>query len=269
MSLYIKKGRTMNHNNSPIVIVHGAWTGAWSWQKVVSLLQAEGYSVSVPTLSGLGERSHLADRDIDLDTHIADIVNEILWKDLKNVTLVCHSYGGFVATGAIEKLQDRIASIVFLDAFIPEDKTSFSNLNPNWNEKGPLVRVPKLERVQEKATPQPIRTMTQKIRHTGAYQKVPKKTFIVATGWEGPFAEIAAKLANDPTWQLREISSGHDAPLENPKDLARLIMEATDNGTAKHGLKSSGTSSNVKTGNVPEEQKMKREDASWDNQGPG
>src|SRR6476620_7093518 len=109
---------------SPIVLVHGAWHGGWCWQRVVDRLTAKGRTVFAPTLSGVGERSHLASETITLQTHIDDIVNEMKWKDLDRVVLVGHSYGGMVITGVAERMHDRIAAIAYLDAFIPADGQS-------------------------------------------------------------------------------------------------------------------------------------------------
>lgn len=92
------------------MIVHGAWTGSWSWQRVIDRLAAKGHRVFAPALSGLGERSHLARSGINLTTHIDDIANEIRWKDLDQLLLVGHSYGGFVISGVAEQLLERVDS---------------------------------------------------------------------------------------------------------------------------------------------------------------
>src|SRR5438067_11875808 len=103
------------------VLVHGAWHGGWCWRRVSDLLEKQGHKAFAPTLTGLGERSHLMSKDINLDTHIADVVNLIKWEDLRDICLVVHSYGGWPGSGAIEHTLDRISSIVWLDAFKPED----------------------------------------------------------------------------------------------------------------------------------------------------
>jgi pimeloyl-ACP methyl ester carboxylesterase len=103
------------------VLVHGAWHGGWCWRRVSDMLQEKGHKVLAPTLTGLGERSHLMSKDIVLDTHIADIVNVIQWEDLADICLVAHSYGGWPVSGAIEQVLDRISSVIYLDAFVPED----------------------------------------------------------------------------------------------------------------------------------------------------
>src|SRR5262245_41142144 len=103
------------------VLVHGAWHGAWCWRRVADLLTRDGHRVFAPTLTGLGERSHLADAGIDLSTHVSDVVNVLKWERLSDVALVGHSYGGFVISGVAERMQGAIASMVFVDAFVPEN----------------------------------------------------------------------------------------------------------------------------------------------------
>ena len=103
------------------VLVHGAWHGGWCWRRVAELLTARGHRVFTPTLTGLGERSHLLSAAVNLDTHIADIVNVIKWEGLEQVVLCGHSYGGIIVSGVVEEVFPAISSIVFLDAFVPED----------------------------------------------------------------------------------------------------------------------------------------------------
>ena len=103
------------------VLVHGAWHGGWCWTRVQGRLEAAGHRVFAPTLTGLGERSHLLDTRPDLSTHIQDLVNVVLWEDLHEITLVAHSYGSWVASGALEQIHDRVRAVVFIDCYLPED----------------------------------------------------------------------------------------------------------------------------------------------------
>jgi len=105
------------------VLVHGAWHGGWCWRRVADRLRHDGHAVFAPTLTGLGERSHLLRPGIDLATHVADIVNVMQWERLSDVVLCGHSYGGFVISGVAEATPALIRSIVFLDAFLPEKAT--------------------------------------------------------------------------------------------------------------------------------------------------
>lgn len=220
------------------VVAHGAWTGGWSWQRVVDRLQAHGHRMLVPTLTGLCERSHLAGPDVNLDTHIADIVNEIIWKDLRGIVLVGHSYGGIVAMGVAEQVADRIAAFVFVEALVPANGQSFADLAPGWELEGVLTEAPpsspgeyrsEADRlwVDSKATPQPTATITQKLRITGAFQRIANKTFIVAK--DGGFEQTANQFRSDPTWTVREIASGHDVPIDAPDDLAAMLEDAMPN----------------------------------------
>jgi pimeloyl-ACP methyl ester carboxylesterase len=112
------------------VLVHGAWGGGWDWRAVDSLLSSRGNRVVRVTLTGQGERVHLASSTIGLPTHIADVVNTILWENLHDVVLVGHSYGGMVVTGVVDQIPDRIHRVVYVDAFVPESgETALSLLD--------------------------------------------------------------------------------------------------------------------------------------------
>lgn len=111
-----------------IVLVHGAWGGGWDWRGVERGLRARGHEVWRPTLTGLGERVHLSRPDLGLSVHVEDVVNTLVWEDLHDVILVGHSYGGFVISGAAERVPERIRRLVYLDAFLPEDGDSVASL---------------------------------------------------------------------------------------------------------------------------------------------
>jgi pimeloyl-ACP methyl ester carboxylesterase len=179
------------------VLVHGAWHGGWCWRRVSDSLQSKGHKVFAPTLTGLGERSHLMSKDIVLDTHVADVVNVIKWEGLTDICLVAHSYGGFPVSGAIEQIADRVASVVYLDAFMPEDGQKSIDVASEFSRKGTLEAIakgeisrpaPKAETfhvnekdrawVDSKLTPQPVGVALQPIKLTGAREKVAKKTYI-------------------------------------------------------------------------------------------
>ena len=106
---------------SAIVIVHGAFGGGWEWREVAALLRARGHDVYTPTLTGFGERVHLATAETSLETHIQDITNLLRYEDLYRVTLACQSYGGMIATGVADRVPERLTHLVYLDALVPED----------------------------------------------------------------------------------------------------------------------------------------------------
>jgi len=112
------------------VVAHGAWSAGWGWKKMHPLLQARGHTLITPSYTGLGERSHLANATIDLDTHIADILGVLKFEDLNGVNLIGHSYGGMVATGVADRARARIARLIFIDAFAPNDGDSVMSILP-------------------------------------------------------------------------------------------------------------------------------------------
>src|ERR1700712_3953074 len=107
------------------LVCHGAWSAGWAWKKVHPLMATAGHRLVTPTYTGLGERAHLANPSIDLETHIQDILNVIQYQDLRDIVLVGHSYGGMVATG----VADRVTQLIYIDAFVPDDGQSLLDLN--------------------------------------------------------------------------------------------------------------------------------------------
>ena len=110
-----------NMNSRAFVLVHGTNVGGWCWRRVEDRLRHQGHRVFSPPLTGCGERSHLLTADIDLDTHITDVINVIRWEELTDVVLCGHSSGGWVISGVVEKIPELIHSIVYLDAFLPKN----------------------------------------------------------------------------------------------------------------------------------------------------
>jgi pimeloyl-ACP methyl ester carboxylesterase len=112
------------------LVAHGAWTAGWGWKKVHPLMRAAGHRLVTPTLTGLGERIHLASPDVGLETHIQDILGVLHYEDLRDVVLIGHSYGGMVATGTADRARDRVSQLIYLDAFVPQDGQSLLDLQP-------------------------------------------------------------------------------------------------------------------------------------------
>ena len=114
---------------STFLVCHGAWSAGWAWKKMHPLMAAAGHRLVTPTQTGIGERAHLANPSIDLETHIQDILNVIRYEDLRDIVLIGHSYGGMVATGVADRARDRITQLIYLDAFVPDDGQSLLDLN--------------------------------------------------------------------------------------------------------------------------------------------
>ncbi len=111
------------------LVCHGAWSAGWAWKKMHPLMAAAGHRLVTPTYTGLGERAHLANPSIDLETHIEDMLNVIKYEDLRDIVLVGHSYGGMVATGVADRARDRVTQLIYIDAFVPGDGQSLFDLN--------------------------------------------------------------------------------------------------------------------------------------------
>jgi pimeloyl-ACP methyl ester carboxylesterase len=229
------------------VLIHGAWVGGWYWRRVSDLLEKKGHKVFSPTLTGLGERSHLLGKDINLDTHVTDIVNVIKWEDLGDICYVAHSYGGFPASGALDQIVGQVSSIVWVDAFKPNDGEKLIDLVPDARrqailsafEKGePGLRAPKAEvflvnendraLADAKTTPHPTATFVQAIKLSGERDKIAKKTYIRATRFQNPgFDKALADCKADKSWTVVETNiPGHVIMLDAPEWLADQLLGA-------------------------------------------
>jgi pimeloyl-ACP methyl ester carboxylesterase len=233
---------------SSFVLVHGSWHGSWCWKRVRSALQAQGHEVFTPTLTGLADRSHLLSREVNLDTHIQDVVNLIRWEELSDIVLCGHSYGGCVVSGVADRMPGQIRALVFLDAFVLEDgennmqhlteeqSTQFregvTSLGDGWKVP-PVpaaafhVNVADREWVDRQCTMQPLGTMKQPLALSGGIERIDNVTFILATGYSpgSPFPPFYEK-AKRKGWHTRTVPCGHDVMLDLPGELTSLLLEA-------------------------------------------
>ena len=122
-----------------VVLVPGGWSGGWAFASIARELRARGHEVFTPTLTGLGERSHLMCAHPNLDTHIDDVANVLLFERLSGVILCAHSYAGMVISGVADRLPERIAALVYADAFVPEDGQSWWDLAGDYSANSPLT----------------------------------------------------------------------------------------------------------------------------------
>jgi pimeloyl-ACP methyl ester carboxylesterase len=216
------------------VLVHGAWHGGWCWRRVADRLTAKGHYVAAPTLSGVGERSHLKAEDINLTTQIDDVVGEIKWKDLNDVVLVGHSYGGMVITGVAEQMHERIAAIVYLDAFVPGDGQALADFTTRTSWPEPVtppfpvsvfhVNEKDAAWVSGKLTAHPTQCFTQKLKVTGAYQSIARKLYIRAPLFANKgFDQALERCRADSAWQTATVTCGHDVMIDQPAELAEML----------------------------------------------
>lgn len=228
------------------VLMHGAWHGGWCWSRVAKRLRAGGHEVHAPTLTGVGERAHLAGTEVNLGLHIRDLCSVLAWEDLKQVVLVGHSYGGMVITGAADAMHERIAALVYLDAFVPEDGKAV------WDYFLPERRVGMIEGAQAnggrvppvpgerfnvnpadrawvdgKCTPMALACFIERIKLSGAHEKVARRMHILAQGWgPSPFVAVHEGVQKAPRWKFARMKCGHDAMVDDPAGLAELLLDA-------------------------------------------
>ena len=229
------------------VLVHGGAHGGWCYGKVARLLRRAGHEVYTPTMTGLGEREHLLSVAIDLDMHIADIVNVLQFEDLGDVILVGHSYGGMVITGVADRASDRVGHLVFLDAATPDNGQSLEDV------AGPIIRrarqygetisgvetvlYPTLEPIdyfgvtdpadidwmRMRLTPHPWRCYTQKLRlnNEAAVRRIPQTHILCTSTLQRRDIEALGRLTEGRLW---DIDSGHDLMITEPEAVAELLL---------------------------------------------
>jgi pimeloyl-ACP methyl ester carboxylesterase len=228
------------------VLVHGAWHGSWCWKRVRPALQALGHHVFTPTLTGVGERAHLLSPDVNLDTHINDVVNLIVWEDLTHVVLCGHSYGGAVISGVADRVADRIGALVYLDAFVPEDGQSIHDTLPPAHRElqldlaqrvGDGWKVPPIPAevfnvnladrawVDSQCTMQSLATFQQPLELSAAPHAPISTTFILATGFhDSPFPPFYDR-ARVKGWATATVDCGHDVMLDRPEELTGILAD--------------------------------------------
>lgn len=232
------------------VLVHGAWLGGWVWRPVESRLREAGHRVYTPTLTGLGEREHLGTPEVDLETHVTDVVNVLEYEDLDAVTIVGHSYAGLVVTAVLEREADRIESVVFLDAMVPRvgEATSFYDLGDEEyrrsieseaSEGGASWRWPMPDApdgfegisdddaawIREKAVPHPLGTFDQQVKDVNPTDLGIETTYVLCTqnGMAESDLDLIRETVRARDWTLVEVETGHWPMVSTPEFLVDLF----------------------------------------------
>ena len=229
----------MRHDSATFVLVHGAWGGSYAWTPLAERMRSRGHRVFTPSLTGLGERSHLFSGAINLSTHIEDVCNTIRCEQLERFILAGHSYGGMVVTGVAERYAERISGLVYIDAFVPQNGKCLWDYAPDSNgqrlieagDHGGLAIPSPAQSLQglteaEKAlrAPMPIGTLVEKIKLSGQAERIKKRLYILAADNPGPtFRQFYDRARADGGWRSAEVACGHGIHREQPEALIELL----------------------------------------------
>jgi len=233
------------------VVAHGAWSAGWAWRKMRPLMRAAGHELVTPTYTGVGERCHLADPEIDLALHIEDMLGVLRFEDLRGVVLIGHSYGGMVATGVVDRAAERIAKLVYLDAFVPGDGESLFDLVPaesrqhmreaarsggqGWlvppNPLPPDTPEADAAWITPLRVPQPIKTFESKLRLARGKPALPRSYIYCRRCPPGdifrPFAERAQRESG---WRYFELDASHSPHVTAPQALFEVLDQIVADG---------------------------------------
>ena len=229
------------------VLVHGAWHGGWCWKFVKSKLISMGHVVYTPSLTGLGDRVHLSNKNINLSTHVEDIINLIRYENLDNIILVGHSYAGHVISLVADRIPDKLLNLVYLDAVLPTNGKAFLPSSVGEErmkaaKKGYLMELPNIdtflgvpknhknyEWLKAKLVPHPLPTLTEKVIYIGnGIERIPKMYVRcknnprIANGKNDPVLDL---IENDDTWSYVLIDTGHDLMITAPDETARILNQ--------------------------------------------
>jgi pimeloyl-ACP methyl ester carboxylesterase len=227
------------------VLVHGGWAGSVVWRQLAPRLRKAGHEVYAPTLTGIGARKHLLSREIDLDTHIQDVIGVIDDADLSDIVLVGNSYGGMVISGVADRVPEKVSSLVYLDAFVPENGQSLQSLlsllppgpasatvpGEDWLVSPPTSAAFGLKRPEVialwegKSAPHPLATLTQPLQLTGGIGRVRQKMYILGTE-PARFTRFYDKVKNNPGWTVHTLPCTTFMQLEMPDELTAILLKA-------------------------------------------
>lgn len=226
------------------VVAHGAWSAGWAWKKMRPLLRASGHELWTPTYTGLGERRHLLAKSIDLETHIADVLGLLEFESLRDVVLIGHSYGGMVATGVADRARERIAQLVYLDAFVPRDGQSLIDLQPpeararvrelsrtageGWllpsNPVPPDTSDEDVAWISGLRLPQPLATFETPLRLRNGETTLPRSYIYCQRAAPGDvFRQFADRAKRENGWRTFEIDASHSPHITAPRALCGLF----------------------------------------------
>lgn len=225
------------------VLIPGAWLGAWAWERVCPVLENEGHEAYPITLTGMGDRVHLASKDIGMETAIEDVLNAIRFARIDQLVLVGHSFAGKVAAAVADRIPEKVQKVIYLDAFRPEPvKTPQGGFDPTKEfgpqpagsfavpltpeivgRIGPDVTGANLAWMMAMATPWPTKLASDSIRLTDSYDRV-KEAYVFCTLSGDPVDEIVAGKWGKLNGPHRITETGHWPMVTQPKELAEALV---------------------------------------------
>ena len=237
----------MKNNKPHFLLIHGAWHGGWVWNEISEILRYQRYSVSTPTLTGLGEKKHLLSSKITIETFIEDIVNHIIFENLNNIILVGHSFAGSVISGVADRLKDRIQKLIYFDAMILIDGQKPFDISPKETVEqrielakkfGNNISIPapsadafgvfdikKSLLLEEKLTPHPLSAFQSKLILKNEVGNGIPLSYIFCTKPVYKSLESSREVVRKMKWPIFELNAGHDAMLTHPKETLNLLMK--------------------------------------------
>ena len=247
---------TQSMKSKVFVLVHPAWHGAWFWKRVVPLLRQRGHLVFTPTLTGLGERSHLARAEVGLDVHVTDVVNVLKYEDLHDVILVGHSSSGAVITGVADRAPAQIALVVYLDAFVPEDGQAVLDLitperrqmmeglvktegngwllprfaPPPWEtivrDMWGVTDEDDVRWMLDRLGPTPFGHLKDPVHRTNPAAEKLSRAYIRCRQFPNPRFDQHAEMAQrSALWRYRELAAPHHAAITMPDTVTDLLLQ--------------------------------------------
>ncbi|SNS43354.1 Alpha/beta hydrolase family protein [Geodermatophilus pulveris] len=232
---------------STVVLVAGAWHGAWCWQRVLPALWRAGH-VAVPVpLTGVGERAHQLSAEVGLGTHVEDVVATVRAQECRDAVLVGHSYGGLVVTGAADRLGSEVGRLVYLDAVVPLPGRSWADSVPEATRAqrealitahGHIPPAPAAAYgltgddaawVERRQTPHPAGAFAEPLHFDAGRWAARPRTYVDCTAPALPTIEPSRRLVrSQPGWEVVGLATGHDPMVSAPEELAAVLLAAAD-----------------------------------------
>jgi pimeloyl-ACP methyl ester carboxylesterase len=215
------------------VLVPGGWHGGWYFESFAEALRARGHRAYAVTLTGLGERRHLLRADVNLDTHVEDVVQLLEMQDLSEVILLGHSYAGMVVSGVLDHAPNRIAAAIYCDAYVPDDGQScfslandfFRNLFLDNTAKDGFSVLPP-PRLGPRATPHPLAAFLQSLRLKNPLPPV-RRSFVYLSAWpKTPFTSTYERLRTMPEWRTFDLPVGHNVIAAAFDELLEIALQS-------------------------------------------